>query len=219
MMSDIEGVSQSFNLETYMDARKVARRISLLCASHIEPGMSEEDGQKVIDNLFKMHEIKKTWHPTKFRIGKNTTKSFREKSEPDHVLQEEDIYFLDIGPVVNGHEADIGHTFSVGQNLKFAELQKTVKEIFLEVQEHWKKNEVSGVDLYKKAKEITESKGYVLNEKMAGHRLGDFPHALFYKGKLSDFEKTPINNLWVLEIHILTQNKDYGAFYEDILIK
>lgn len=218
MMNDREGISPKFNLESYLAARKIAQKISLLCASHIDVGMTEQDGIEILDKLFEMHGIEKKWHPHKFRIGLNTTKSFREKSEPNIKLKKDDIYFLDIGPVIEGHEADIGHTYTIGQNMKFAHAQKTVKEIFMELQKEWKEEKLTGQSLYQRAKELTEKKGYVLNDKMQGHRLGDFPHALFYKGKLSDFEKHPIKNLWVLELLIRDPSGEFGAFYEDILI-
>jgi Xaa-Pro aminopeptidase len=219
MMTDIEGVSQKFNIESYLEARKVAQRISLLFASHVDAGMTEEDGHKIIENLFQMHNVEKTWHPTKVRFGKNTTKTFREKSEDNVVLKDTDIYFLDIGPVINGHEADIGHTYTIGQNQDYAHAQRSAREIFNEAKSLWEEKELSGVELYNEVKRLTEKKGYLLDEKMMGHRLGDFPHALFYKGKLSDFEKHPISNLWVLEVHIQHPTKEFGAFFEDILIK
>lgn len=217
MMKDVQGTSAKFNLDSYMEARKIAQRVSLLFASHIDVGMSEEDGQKIIEDLFKMNGVEKTWHPTKVRFGKNTTKSFREKSEPGVVLQEKDIYFIDIGPVINGHEADIGMTYSIGQNPEFGHAQKTVREIFNEVKALWKDKGLTGSELYTEAERITKEKGYILNTNMTGHRLGDFPHALFYKGKLSEFEQTPIENLWVLEILIKHPEKEFGAFMEDIL--
>ena len=218
MINDIQGTSAKFNLDSYMEARKIAQRISLLFASHIDVGMTEDDGQKIIEDLFKMNGVEKTWHPTKVRFGKNTIKSFREKSEPGITLQDKDIYFLDIGPVINGHEADIGMTYSIGQNPEYGHAQKTVREIFNEVRALWKENELTGEQLYSEAKRITDYKGYILNMDMTGHRLGDFPHALFYKGKLSEFEKFPIENLWVLEILIKHPEKEFGAFMEDILI-
>lgn len=214
-----EATKEHFDLETYLEARKIARRISLLCATHIEAGMSEKQGLEIIDELFKMHKIEKSWHPYKFRVGKNTLKAFREKSDSNEILKEEDIFFLDIGPVIQGHEADIGHTYTVGQNKEYAHIQKTVREIFDELQEFWKNNDISGAELYEKAQKITRAKGYELNPKMQGHRLGEFPHAVHYKGKLSDFEKKPIENLWVLELLIRHPEKEFGAFHEDILMK
>mgnify|MGYP000058899474 CR=1 FL=1 len=218
MMNNIEGVSDKFNVENYLEARKMAQKIVLLTASQFDVGMSEEDGLKIIDELCVNFGIEKKWHPSKFRIGKNTTKAFREKSEAGVKLQENDIYFIDIGLVINGHEADYGQTFTVGQNIDFANCQKTSREIFNELKEIWKNEDISGVELYARAESLAKVKGYILNPSMNGHRLGDFPHAIYYKKGLSDFEKKPIENLWVLEVLIRHPESKFGAFFEDILI-
>ena len=52
---------------------------------------------------------------------------------------------------------------------------------------------------------------------MKGHRIGDFPHHIHYRGGLCETEKVPLDNLWILEIHIISQCGSYGAFYEDII--
>lgn len=218
MMQDVEGVSSKFNKETYLQARKVAQKIMLLCASQVDVGMTEEDGIKILTQLCENFGVEKLWHPHKFRIGKNTTKSFREKSEPNVRLKKDDIYFIDIGPVINGHEADLGQTFTIGQNIEFAQIQKTSKEIFNQVQRAWKENNLTGIELYQYAHKKASELGYDLNTKMHGHRLGDFPHAIYYKNGLKDFPKKPIDHLWVLEILIKHPEKEFGAFYEDILI-
>ncbi len=217
-MKDPQGVGEKFNLETYLAARKVARRVAFLFASHMEEGISEEEGHEVLDQLLKKNGVEKKWHPSKFRIGKNTTKSFKEKSDPGVKLQKEDIFFLDIGPIIDGHEADYGQTFTVGQNAEFAHAQKTSKLIFDQLAGEWKANGLSGKALYARASELAQKYGYVLNEQMAGHRLGDLPHALHYRGKLSDFESVPLENLWVLEVHIIHPEKQFGAFFEDVLM-
>ena len=147
-MKDPQGVGEKFNLETYLAARKVARRVAFLFASHMEEGISEEEGHEVLDQLLKKNGVEKKWHPSKFRIGKNTTKSFKEKSDPGVKLQKEDIFFLDIGPIIDGHEADYGQTFTVGQNAEFAHAQKTSKLIFDQLAGEWKANGLSGKALY-----------------------------------------------------------------------
>lgn len=217
-MRDPQGVSEKFNFEKYMNARKVARRIALLLASHIDVGMSEDEGHEIIEELMKKNGVEKKWHPTKFRIGKNTLKSFREKSEPDVKVQEEDIFFLDIGPVIENQEADFGQTFTVGQNPEYSKIQRATKKVFDQTAALWKAEKLTGQALYDKAEEFAKAEGYVLNDKMAGHRLGDFPHALYNKGSLKNFEETPKENLWVLEIHLRHPEKEFGAFFEDILI-
>jgi len=50
-----------------------------------------------------------------------------------------------------------------------------------------------------------------------GHRIGDFPHHVFFKGSLTECEETVIPNAWILEIHLWSPDKKFGAFYEDVL--
>ncbi len=218
MTKEIEGTSEKFNITTYMEARKLAQKIVLLTASQFDVGMTEDQGSTIIDELCENFNVERKWHPNKFRIGRNTTKAFREKSHPDVKLQKNDIYFLDLGLVINGHEADFGQTFTVGQNLEFAHAQKSVREIFNELKALWKEKSISGEALYIEGEKLAREKGYILNTAMDGHRLGDFPHGAFYKGSLSEFAKKPIENLWVLEVLIRHPEKEFGAFYEDILV-
>lgn len=216
-MQDPERTGEKFDLEAYLEARKVARRVALLFASHVDEGMDEEEGLGVLEELLKRNGVEKKWHPCKFRIGKNTLKSFREKSEPGVKLQKEDIFFIDIGPVVNGQEADFGQTFTLGQDPELAKIQRASKKVWEELSDHWKQDRLSGKALYEKAVEIARREGYELNQDMRGHRLGDFPHAVHHRGKLGEFEKTPAENLWVLEVHLRHPERPVGAFYEDIL--
>ena len=52
---------------------------------------------------------------------------------------------------------------------------------------------------------------------MGGHHLGNFPHALFSKKKLIHFDEIPSENLWVLEVHLISEKLQRAAFFEDIL--
>jgi Xaa-Pro aminopeptidase len=219
MMNNPEGVSAKFNLETYLEARKVAKRIALLFAAQVDEGITEEGGFHLLDELFKAQGVENKWHPHKFRIGSDTTKVFREKSDKSLKLKKDDIYFIDIGPVVNGHEADYAQTFTIGQNIDYANIQKESKRIFDECLSFWQKDSPTGKELYSYAEELAHKAGYILKNQEGGHRLGDFPHALFYKGRLSNFEKVPVENLWVLEIHLNNKDETFGAFYEDILFR
>ena len=48
--------------------------------------------------------------------GPNTTKDFMERSEPGVVLGENDIFFVDIGPIYGDTEGDAGDTFVFGDD-------------------------------------------------------------------------------------------------------
>ncbi len=213
----IETVGEKFNLETYMEARKVAMKATLLFAQHVNVGMNLEDMEGLLEETFKLLKVEKKWHMSKIRIGSDTVKSFKEKSDPSISLAENDIFFLDIGPVINNHEADFGMTFTKGNNPDFARLQKASRDLFNLAKDYWKKESPSGEDLYTFLNDETLKLGYELDTKMTGHRLADFPHHVHYRGSLSDVDKTPIENLWVLEVHIIDVKNNVGAFYEDIL--
>lgn len=213
----IEKTGDKFNLDTYMDARKVAMKATLLVAQHVNVGMDLEDIEGLVNETFKLLKIDKKWHMSKIRIGSDTMKTFKDKSDPTICLKENDIFFLDIGPVINNHEADFGMTFTKGNNPDFAKIQKASRDLFNLSRDYWKESSPSGEELYRFLEGEASKLGYKLDPKMHGHRLGEFPHHVHYRGSLGEVDKTPIENLWVLEVHIIDKKNNVGAFYEDIL--
>jgi len=224
--TSIQNVGPSFNRELYFSARnKTIEAINTLGQQLVEDinakrhlNFSEADGHLMVNNLFKEMQIDRTWHPTKFRLGVDTTKNFSEASTPNLMLKTNDIFFIDVGPVIAGMEADYGRTFVVGDHQPFHTLAKDAERVFKEVANHWQTKKVNGMELYQFAANCAEKMGHQLNLKMDGHRLGDFPHALYFKGGLAEIEETPLPMLWILEIHLLSKDGSYGAFYEDLLL-
>lgn len=216
-MNEINQTGESFNEETYWKVRKKTMDIVKDFAGVVRPGITEIEGHQVLDEIMNDYKVEKKWHPNKFRIGANTLKSFSEKSDLEIVLGEDDIFFVDIGPVLDGHEGDYGDTFITGDGEEFKHLKTSVKKVFDETKKAWRDEGLSGRNLYIRAEEVSQSLGVRLNLKMDGHRLGDFPHALFFKGSLEEIEESILPNLWVLEILIQNKEGTHGAFFEDIL--
>ena len=81
-----------------------------------EVGMSEEDAKAMARDLLAEREMKRGWHHIIVRCGPNTTKDFMARSEPGVVLQPNDIFFVDIGPVHGDFEGDGGDTFVFGSD-------------------------------------------------------------------------------------------------------
>lgn len=206
-----EKVGDNFSQEKYMSARAYTIKAVHTIASKIEEGMSEKDGHDLIEQVLKEMSYERHWHPPKFRIGPNTTKSFREISEKNVKLEKEDLFFIDIGPVWENHEGDYGETFG-GKNLPGAS-----RHVFDYCVGLWQEKKLTGIDLYLEAQKKAEQMGFFFNTQMAGHRLGDFPHALFHKGPLKTYSFCPSENLWVLEIHLIDPRSKRGAFFEDIM--
>lgn len=220
-MELIEKTGEKFDLNLFLEARLFCIQMTKRIAACVQSGMTEDDGQQLIKDEFKKENILKFWHPSKFRIASDTTKSFRELPDKNIRLQEGDIFFLDVGPVINDHEADYGETFIFKKTADdtLSNLAEGSKRVWIETANFWKSNHVSGEALYAHAGTYAKSLGYTLNPAMAGHRLSDFPHALFSKERLSTLGFKPSKNLWVLEILISDDRLGRGAFFEDILIE
>ncbi|AGH95365.1 M24 family metallopeptidase [Pseudobdellovibrio exovorus] len=222
-MHPTEKTGDKFNLATYLEARRVCHEVTHRIASLSSAGMNELDGQALVKEEFKKVGVSKFWHPTKFRIGSDTTKSFRDLADTSLTLNDGDIFFIDVGPIFEDHEADFGRTFSFSSsdsNTAHNPHQPIIgscEQIWKDVATKWKTEQLSGQELYQFASTCAEEHHCQLNPKMAGHRLGDFPHALFSKEGLSSMNICPTENLWVLEIHIIHPQSQRGAFYEDIL--
>lgn len=212
-----ENCGIDFNLELYLKARTKTIQVVQSAAKKINPGMNEAQSIIVLNRELDRAGLEKFWHPTKFRINSNTTKNFHDISE-DVVLFENDIFFIDVGPVFFNHEGDYGETFVVGSDARLVRLQEAAKKIFYATQAIWKSSKLTGAQLYEFASNEALKMNLKLNSNMYGHRLGDFPHALHYKGKLGDLDFPVAPYLWVLEIHLIDESINRGAFFEDILI-
>lgn len=211
---NIENVGEKFNLEKFYDARSLAIKAVDIFNSKLKNGLSEPEGLTLLKSILDDLGQQRMWHPIKFRIGKNTVCSFRDKSEEGILLKKGDLYFIDIGPVFDGHEADYAKTFCFeGEN----KICQDVEDIFLHLKDKVYSDKLTGTSLYEYAQDYTYRLGYNFNPNMKGHRLSDFPHAIHFKKGLSDFESTPLKDRWILEVHIIDKNNRFGAFYEDLI--
>ncbi len=187
-------------------------------AAELRPGNTEAEAKKLLSQKQKMFGAEKIWHPPQIRFGRNTVKSFGKPSEPDVVLQENDLFFLDIGPVFFGYEGDAGETFVVGDDSERTRIAHDSKLVFDKVKAIWQEEGLTGRALYQRAEKIAQDLGWRLSlEGASGHRIGDFPHAIHHRGKLKTFDVAPCPNRWILEIHLMHPSGEYGAFFEDVL--
>jgi len=217
-MNHEERVSELFNKEQYLETRRLGWMALNALASGIKVGMNELEANLLCEKIFTELGIEKKWHKNRIRFGRNTLLSFSDPSDTRRQLQDNDIFFIDLGPIWKNHESDVGKTFVLGNDVEMHRCQKDVEEIFYELREQWLHKKLSGAELYAAAEVSAKSRGWVLNLDLAGHRIGDFPHALWHKGSLKDFVQSPQELLWVLEVQIRHPTKEWGAFFEDILM-
>src|SRR5271156_317435 len=98
--------------------------------SLLRPGVTERALSREIHALAAdMFGVKAHWHKRVVRAGPNTLMPYNE-SPPDLTLQEDDILFLDLGPVFETWEADFGRTYVIGNDPEKLRLRDDLEPIF-----------------------------------------------------------------------------------------
>ncbi len=214
----LEQTKAGFDINRLFEIREKTLEAVQRIASQVQVGMLEEDANQMAIATLQAMGTRQGWHKPYIRFGSNTVKTFGADSDPGIQLGENDIYFIDIGPVWDGYEGDAGDTFVTGNDSDLQRCASDVKHIFHAVAEKWKMENYTGEALYQFAEQIAQDRGWELNLDLSGHRIGDFPHEAYYKGSLAEISFYPTPKLWVLEIQIRHPEKSFGAFFEDILI-
>ena len=217
-LSNKEAVGERYVLESMRHAQQMTWIAIGQIASRIVPGMHESEAVALGKQILGELGMDRIWHPLLIRFGANTLKTFKQRSEGDPVLGTDDIFFIDMGVVWQGHEGDAGQTFTTGNDPHMMACAEAARELFRRIERRWREERVDGVALYRYASEQAEAMGWVLNLDIKGHRVSDFPHAIHRGGDLGDFGQYPNTGLWILEIQIVHPQLPYGAFYEDLLI-
>ncbi len=213
-----EGVGDNFSIEGMLAARDKTRAAVERIGSEISAGMTAGDAIALANDELRAMGMDRHWHAPLIRFGEETLKGFRHPVEEDQSLAENDIYFVDLGVIWDGLEGDAGDTFVAGKDEEKEACAQAARDIWHAVSDHWRQTRVTGTALHEFAKEETKRRGWKFNHDILGHRLSDFPHAIYKAGWLSEFERSPSAGLWILEIQISHPELPYGAFYEDLLI-
>ena len=219
---DAERVGPAYTEDGMLLARRKTREAIAAIAARIRPGMLEEDAVAMAKQLLLDMGLALSWHPTRVRFGRNTTKPMKRASEPGVILQEDDIFFLDIAPRVQAWEGDGGATFTVGHGAgqaDYARCARDAQSLFHQVRKVWQRERLTGQALYAYAADEARKLGWELNVDLGGHRVSDFPHATIHAGALADADFSPSPMRWILEIHLRHPALPYGAFFEDMLLE
>nr|WP_246355873.1 M24 family metallopeptidase [Paraburkholderia humisilvae] len=211
-------MGERFSMAAMQHAREMTWAALDRIAAALRPGMQESAANRLGKELLHEMGMDRIWHPVLIRFGENTLRTFKERSEHDATLGSNDIFFIDLGVVWDSHEGDAGATFVTGDDNDMRRCAQAAKTVFDEVAAHWRDTGCSGIALYEYAAGRATAHGWRLNVDIKGHRVSDFPHALYKAGDLGDFDQQPAPGLWILEIQIAHPTRAFGAFYEDLLV-
>ncbi|WP_373531551.1 M24 family metallopeptidase [Vampirovibrio sp.] len=196
------------------------------------PGLTEREiSDKVYELAFKLFGIRKYWHKRIVRAGENTLLPYRHNPE-NLTVQEDDIVFLDFGPVFDDWEADYGRTYVLGDDPLKHKLNNDLEIIFKRAQRFFIEHcgQVTGSQLYQYACQLSSEHGWVYGGPYAGHLVGQFPHekilgddALHYihpenHTLMSNPDQFGNPRHWILEIHLVDKERRFGGFFEQLLL-
>lgn len=215
-ISEVDAVGPAFSDDGMLEARNKTMEAVDAIAEVMQPGMTEDEGERAARKVLKSMGLLVGWHKICIRFGCNTTLEYGIPSTPGVTLGENDIFTIDIGPLWKGWEGDGGNTFVLGNDPEMLRAKNDVKALWEKIHNIWRDVGVSGKELYKIAADEADKMGWIFNPVMAGHRVSDFPHP--YQGKLSEVETLPTANRWILEILIRHKKLPFGAYYEDLMI-
>lgn len=196
----------------------------------VRPGILESELNKSIYRLSReKYDAGRHWHKRIVRAGKNTVHPYQVDPE-DLRLAEDDIVFVDLGPVFGDWEADFGRTYVIGNDSRKQRLRDEVGAAFQEGKAYFKSNpDITGRDLYHFVRDLAAGRDWKFGNEHAGHLVGEFPHEKIHGDKVTLYihpdnrEKLNLRDQhgrkrhWILEIHFVDQDDQYGAFYEELL--
>jgi Xaa-Pro dipeptidase len=196
----------------------------------IRPNITEISLNADIYALAKeMYGITTYWHKRIVRAGKNTLLPYAD-NPPDLTLGEDDILFLDLGPVFETWEADFGRTFVLGDDCLKKKMQRDIAQAFVEGKRYFNATpNITSSELFRYASSLAEKFGWEFGGPIAGHLIGQFPHERIADDKISLYvhpkNDLPMRSLdengqkrhWILEIHFVNREHEIGGFYEELL--
>ncbi|MDH3013981.1 M24 family metallopeptidase, partial [Gordonia alkanivorans] len=103
-----EAVGAAYSIESMRYAQAMTWQAIEQLAQRIRPGMLESEARELGKHVLADLDMQRIWHPLLVRFGANTLKTFKQRSEGDPVLGDNDIFFIDMGAVWQGHEGDAG---------------------------------------------------------------------------------------------------------------
>jgi hypothetical protein len=194
-------------------------------------GKSEAQLNAEVNTLaFEKFGIKSHWHKKIVRTGVNTLAVYTD-DPPNKVIKNDDILFIDYGPIIDGYEADLGRTYVLGNDPQKMKLKADVEKAWYETKEWFQTQSTLKASalfdyVVNKAKEYGWSFGGVI----AGHIVDKFPHEQPEDPRSWELDIHPENHNdlflpdengnqrhWILELQFVDKKNKIGSYFEQLL--
>lgn len=216
------------------EARGLALLDAIEAAGIVAAGRSELEIERDIFAIAQRDfGVTDHWHDRVVRAGINTLCTAGEEA-PDRIVGDDDIVFLDLGPVFadgkGDWEADIGRSYAIGGDPEKHRLVADLETVFDALVARYDADPaITGEQFYAAAHEEAEVRGWRYGGKIAGHLVGSFGYARSPEGKdggraqpgnnspMRDPDPLGAPRNWILEVHLVAPDGSFGGFYERLL--
>lgn len=173
--------------------------------------------------------LRRHWHKRLVRSGPNTLLTYYDEAD-DRRMQDDDIVYLDFGPVFEAWEADFGRTYAIGGDPVKHRLVADISSAFQRGKDLYRNTPgLTTGALYDFVAGLAAPAGWEFGAASAGHLIGKFPHER-PSGDAQRFSIRRGNQLalrepdedgrlrhWILEIHFIDRARKIGGFFEELL--
>jgi Xaa-Pro dipeptidase len=227
-MEKMEANRATALLEAQEKANELFRAVEtrgLIRANVLESQLNQD----IYDLAKQMYGISTYWHKRIVRAGRNTLAPYDE-NPPDLTVGEDDILFLDLGPVFEEWESDFGRTFVLGADPVKLKLRDDISKGFILGKKYFHEHpDITAVELYRHAQKLAREFGWEYGGPIAGHLIGQFPHERIAGDKVTlyvhpdnpnrmrDLNAEGKERHWIFEIHFVDRARQIGGFYEELL--
>jgi Xaa-Pro aminopeptidase len=196
----------------------------------IAAGKLESDLTAEIYDLAKARfGVKRHWHKRIVRSGPNTLLTYHD-GDSDRRITDDDVVYLDFGPVFEEWEADFGRTYVVGADPVKHRLVDNLAEAFARGKHYFRQSpNLTAGQLYDFVAALSLTFGWEFGARTAGHLIGRFPHERLPADPthfsirhgnavaLREADESGQPRHWILEIHFIDRGREFGGFYEELL--
>ena len=213
------------------EAQRVAMRLfERIGQDLIRPGVTETQLTREIAELGKREfGIQTHWHKRLVRAGPNTLAIYNQ-DPPERVLGDDDIVFIDLGPVLERWEADVGRTYVLGDDPHKRRLRDDAERAFAAGKQFFREHpDVTGAELFAYLQTLAAQAGWEFGGVIAAHLVGEFPHKTLpenatsgvadanHHERMRGLDSLGRERHWILEIHFVDRARGIGAFFEELL--
>jgi Xaa-Pro dipeptidase len=173
--------------------------------------------------------LRRHWHKRIARSGPNTLLGYYDEAA-DRRIADDDIVYLDFGPVFDEWEADFGRTYALGSDPNKHRLVDDIAAAFHRGKDFYNRTpNLTCGQLYEFVAGLADAAGWEFGAPTAGHLIGHFPHERspadpkrfsIRSGNdvlLREPDGAGAMRHWILEIHFVDRARQIGGFFEELL--